>query len=77
MARGANLRRTARQAFNTVADTRGSMKCGTSRRGGKNRVCLAVAPVVGMKCGKNPINKLYACAERGGGRSKKRRKGRR
>lgn len=65
MARTDNLRRNSQQAFNTVAKARGSMKCGRSKRGAKREVCLAVAPVVGWKCGYNKINKLYACAAPG------------
>ena len=72
MARGANLRRHAQKAFNKVAATRGGERCGKSRRGGKREVCLAVAPVVGWKCGKNPINKLYACVAPRRGRGKRR-----
>lgn len=65
MARGsaARLRRFAPKAFNKVAATRGGERCGTSKRGGRNRVCLAVAPIPGWKCGLNPINKLYACVK--------------
>ena len=70
MARGrkANLVRGARKAFNKVAATRGGERCGRSRRGARRQVCLSVAPLPGVKCGKNPINKLYACVAKGRGR---------
>jgi hypothetical protein len=76
MARGssARLRRYASKAFNKVASNRYGMKCGTSSRGSKPRVCLATHPVPDMKCGRNPINKLYACA-RPGARKRRRRRG--
>lgn len=79
MARGsrARLKAHAREAFQTVARTRGGMKCGTSPRGAKNRVCLATHAVPGMKCGRNPINGLYACSEKRGGGGRRRKKGRR
>jgi hypothetical protein len=73
MSRVATLRRHKTEAFNSVARTRFGMKCGVSPRGSKPRVCLSVAPVPGMKCGRNPVNGLYACASKGNGSSSKRR----
>lgn len=70
--RTSNLRKSASKAYNKVARARGGMKCGTSRRGAKRRVCVSVAPVAGMKCGLNPINHLYACVARKRGRSARR-----
>lgn len=68
MARGraSNLRRTANKAYNKVY-VAGGKKCGRSRRGAKKKVCLSTSPMTGFKCGKNPINKLYACVAKGRG----------
>lgn len=72
--RTANLRASARKAYAKVATTRSQRKCGRSSRGAKKQVCLSTAEIPGMRCGKNPINGLYACVEGGKGRKRARAK---
>jgi hypothetical protein len=77
MARGriSNLRAGADKAFNKVQRAPGGKKCGTSRNGVK--LCVSTHPIAGMKCGRNPINDLYACAGKGrkSGTRRRRRSG--
>ncbi len=63
MARGrvSNLKKSAKKVFNKVAGSRGSERCGRSKRGARNEVCLSVAKMPGWKCGLNKITGLYAC----------------
>ncbi len=43
-------------------------KCGTNRKTG-TKLCISDKPIPGMRCGRNPKNKKYACASgKGGGR---------
>lgn len=65
--RVSNLKKSANYAYTTVARAKGHKKCGRSPRGAKRTVCLATEPVAGMKCGRNPINNLYACVGKGRG----------
>ena len=58
----ARLRKYASKAYNKVARASGHKRCGTGRGG--RRVCLSTEKIAGMKCGRNPINKLYACAKK-------------
>lgn len=61
MARTSGLRKGAAKARSKIKRA-GGKKCGKGKRGRK--VCISTKPIAGMKCGKNPINKLYACVAR-------------
>lgn len=64
MARGniQNLKKAAPKVFRKVERSRAQMRCGTSPRGARNRVCVSTHTIPGMSCGLNKVTGLYGCA---------------
>lgn len=80
MARGniSNLRESGPKVFHKVASSKGQVRCKRSTRGAKNMACMSVWDMSktypDMRCGYNKITRLYACAQKGGGGGRGRRR---